>query len=127
MISDGELNEGSTWESLMFAAHHKIDNLCVIIDYNKLQSLTSVSNTIKLEPLTKKIKSFGCEVKNINGHNITQLKRALIFKNKKKPRVVIANTIKGKGISFMENNIAWHYKSPNFLELGKALKEVNNA
>jgi transketolase len=80
-----------------------------------------------LEPLTKKIKSFGCEVKNINGHNITQLKRALIFKNKKKPRVVIANTIKGKGISFMENNIAWHYKSPNFLELSKALKEVNDA
>jgi|TARA_Y100000294_G_scaffold36207_1_gene31714 transketolase len=127
LISDGELNEGTTWESLMFAAHHKIDNLCVIIDYNKLQSLTFVSNTIKLEPLTKKIKSFGCEVKNINGHNITQLKRALIFKNKKKPRVVIANTIKGKGISFMENNIAWHYKSPNFLELSKALKEVNDA
>ena len=127
LISDGELNEGTTWESLMFAAHHKLDNLFVIIDYNKLQSLTFVSSTIKLEPLVKKIRSFGCEVKNVNGHNISKLKRAFAFKTKNKPRVVIANTIKGKGISFMENNIAWHYKSPNDIELKKALKEINNA
>ena len=127
LISDGELNEGTTWEALMFAAHHKLNNLCVIIDYNKLQSLTFVSETIKIEPLIKKISSFGCDVKNINGHNILQLKKALKLKNKNKPRVIIANTIKGKGVSFMENNIAWHYKSPNARELKKALKEVNNA
>ncbi len=127
LISDGELNEGTTWEALMFAAHHKLNNLCVIIDYNKLQSLTFVSETIKVEPLTKKISSFGCEVRNINGHNTLQLKKALKLKNKNKPRVIIANTIKGKGISFMENNIVWHYKSPNARELKKALKEVNNA
>ena len=127
LISDGELNEGTTWEALMFAAHHKLNNLCVIIDYNKLQSLTFVSETIKIEPLAQKIISFGCEVKNINGHNILQLKKALKLKNKNKPRVIIANTIKGKGISFMENNIVWHYKSPNARELKKALKEVNNA
>ena len=127
LISDGELNEGTTWEALMFAAHHKLNNLCVIIDYNKLQSLTFVSETIKIEPLAQKITSFGCEVKNINGHNILQLKKALKLKNKNKPRVIIANTIKGKGVSFMENNIEWHYKSPNLNQLKTSIKEINNA
>ncbi len=127
LISDGELNEGSTWEALMFAAHQKLNNLCIIIDYNKIQSLTFVSETIKVEPLTKKIASFGCEVRNINGHNFSQLKKAFKLKNKNKPRVIIANTIKGKGVSFMENNILWHYKSPNKIELRKAMKELDNA
>ena len=127
LLSDGELNEGTTWESLLFAAHHKLDNLCIIIDYNKLQSLTFVSKTIKLEPIENKIRSFNCFVKSINGHNINQLINAFKFKSKNKPKVIIANTIKGKGISFMENNIAWHYKSPNFYELNKALKEIENA
>ena len=127
LLSDGELNEGTTWESLLFAAHHKLDNLCVIIDYNKLQSLTFVSKTIKLEPIENKIRSFNCFVKSINGHNINQLINAFKFKSKNKPKVIIANTIKGKGISFMENNIAWHNKSPNFYELNKALKEIENA
>ena len=127
LISDGELNEGTTWESFLFAAHHKLDNLCVIIDYNKLQSLTFVSKTIKLEPIINKIRSFNCFVKSINGHNINQLINAFKLKSNNKPKVIIANTIKGKGISFMENNIAWHYKSPNFNELNKALKEIENA
>ena len=127
LLSDGELNEGTTWESLLFAAHHKLNNLCVIIDYNKLQSLTFVSKTIKLEPIVNKIRSFNCFVKSINGHNINQLLNAFKLKTKNKPKVIIANTIKGKGISFMENNIAWHYKSPNYHELNKALKEIENA
>ena len=127
LLSDGELNEGTTWESLLFAAPHKLNNLCVIIDYNKLQSLTFVSKTIKLEPIVNKIRSFNCLVKSINGHNINQLINAFKFKSKNKPKVIIANTIKRKGISFMENNIAWHYKSPNFYELNKALKEIENA
>ena len=127
LLSDGELNEGTTWQSLLFAAHHKLNNLCVIIDYNKLQSLTFVSKTIKLEPIVNKIRSFNCFVKSINGHNINQLLNAFKLKTKNKPKVIIANTIKGKGISFMENNIAWHYKSPNFYELNKALKEIENA
>ena len=126
LISDGELNEGTTWESL-YSQHHKLNNLCVIIDYNKLQSLTFVSKTIKLEPIVNKIKSFNCFVKSINGHNINQLINVLKYKSKNKPKVIIANTIKGKGVSFMENNIAWHYKSPNFLELNQALKEIENA
>tara|TARA_B110000967_G_C18808385_1_gene522252 strand:+ start:360 stop:1160 length:801 start_codon:yes stop_codon:yes gene_type:complete len=127
LISDGELNEGTTWESLMFASHHKLDNLCVIIDYNKIQGLTFVSKIIKIEPLLKKISSFGCNVKNIDGHNIFKIKKALILNKTNKPRVIIANTIKGKGVSFMENKIAWHYKSPNNVELKNALEEIENA
>jgi transketolase len=111
----------------MFASHHKLDNLCVIIDYNKIQGLTFVSKTIKIEPLLKKISSFGCNVKNIDGHNIFKIKKALILNKTNKPRVIIANTIKGKGVSFMENKIAWHYKSPNNVELKNALEEIENA
>ncbi len=127
LISDGELNEGSVWESLMFASHHNLNNLCVIVDYNKIQSLTSVENTIKIEPLRDKFKSFGCNVANINGHNFSHLKKAFrTFKNKK-PKVIIAHTVKGKGVSFMENKVSWHYKSPNKRELNLALREIKNA
>ena len=127
LLSDGELNEGTTWEALMFASHHKLNNLCLIVDYNKMQSLTTVSNTLKLEPLKKKIESFGCKAISVNGHNYFQLKKAFKFNERKKPKVIIANTVKGKGISFMENNIAWHYKFPNKRELMQALKEIDSA
>ena len=127
LLSDGELNEGSNWEALMFSSHQNLDNLCVIIDYNKLQSLTTVSNTINIEPLKRKFQSFGCDVEVIDGHNFTQIKKALKKKQKNKPRIVIANTTKGKGVSFMENKVAWHYRSPNANELQKALIEIDNA
>ena len=127
LLSDGELNEGTTWEALMFASHHNLNNLCVIIDYNKIQSLDTVSNTLALEPLKKKFQSFGCKVFNINGHNYKHLNKALSFKQNKKPKVIIANTIKGKGVTFMENKVSWHYKSPNKIELKKAIEEVENA
>jgi transketolase len=127
IISDGELNEGTTWESLLFAAHHQLDNLIVIVDYNKLQSLTTVKQTLNVEPLVKKFEAFGCKTKLINGHNFDQIKKSLLTKNSKKPTVIIANTIKGKGVSFMENKIEWHYKSPNSDELLKGLKELKNA
>ena len=81
-LSDGELNEGSNWEALMFSSHQNLDNLCVIIDYNKLQSLTTVSNTINIEPLKRKFQSFGCDVEVIDGHNFTQIKKALKKKQK---------------------------------------------
>ena len=110
LLSDGELNEGSVWEALMFASHHNLDNLCVIVDYNKIQSLTSVKNTIK-----------------INGHNFSHFKRAFKSSAIRKPKVIIANTVKGKGVSFMENKISWHYKSPNKRELDLALREIDNA
>ena len=127
LLSDGELNEGSNWEALMFSSHQNLDNLCVIIDYNKLQSLTTVSNTINIEPLKRKFQSFGCDVEVIDGHNFTQIKKALKKKQKNKPKIVIANTTKGKGVSFMENKVAWHYRSPNANELQKALIEIENA
>ena len=124
LISDGELNEGTTWESLLFAAHHKLDNLIIIVDYNKIQSLDFAKNVLKLEPLNRKFKSFGCNVKNINGHNFNQIYRSFLIKKNKKPTIIIANTIKGKGVSFMENSILWHYKFPNEKELDIALKEL---
>jgi transketolase len=124
LISDGELNEGTTWESLLFAAHHELDNLITIVDYNKIQSLDFAKNVLKLEPLNKKFQSFGCNVKNINGHNFNQIYRSFLVKKNKKPTIIIANTVKGKGVSFMENSILWHYKFPNEKELDIALKEL---
>ena len=125
IISDGELNEGSTWESILFASHHKLKNLTIILDYNKFQSLDRVEKTIKLEPLINKIKSFNMNVINVNGHNHEELKKKLRKRSKSKPSFIIANTIKGKGVSFMENNIKWHYKPPDQNQLKAALKEIN--
>ena len=123
LLSDGELNEGSNWESILFASHHKLANLVIIIDYNKIQSLDFVKKTIQLEPLSKKFQSFGCKVITINGHD-----HFSIYKNLKKqfnrPLVIIANTIKGQGISFMENKVLWHYKSPNQKELVAGLNQL---
>lgn len=126
LLSDGELNEGSNWEALMFASHHKLDNLTVIIDYNKLQSLTTIEKTLRLEPLKKKFDSFGCCTFEIDGHNHYQLNKYLSkkFKKRNKPKIIIANTIKGKGVSFMENEIKWHYKSPDKMQLDNALKQI---
>ena len=81
-MSDGELNEGTTWESLLFASHHKLDNLFVIIDYNKIQSLDFVKNVLEIEPLETKIRSFNCNVRNINGHNVKQISKSLKLKKK---------------------------------------------
>ena len=111
----------------MFAAHHSLNNLVIIVDYNKFQSLTSVKKTLNLEPLKKKFDSFNCKTLNINGHNFLQIKKSLNFKSKSKPTVIIANTVKGKGVSFMVNKIAWHYKSPNLNELRSGLREIDNA
>jgi len=125
LISDGELNEGTTWESLLFASFHNLDNLFVVIDYNKIQSLDLTENILKLEPLNKKFKSFNCNVLNIDGHSIEQIYRSLSKKNKNKPCIIIANTIKGKGVSYMENKIEWHYKYPDKNKLKLAIKELS--
>jgi len=124
LLSDGELNEGSNWESILFAAHHKLKNLVIIIDYNKVQSLDSVKNTIKLEPIKQKFLSFGCDAVLINGHDHKEIFKA-IKKKTTKPLVVIASTIKGKGVSFMENKVLWHYRPLNKIELEKGLKELD--
>jgi transketolase len=124
LLSDGELDEGSNWEALMFAAHHRMSGLCAIVDYNKLQSLDSVSNTLALEPLADKFSAFGCDVREVDGHDHAQLHDALSRSSDGKPRVVIAHTTKGKGVSFMENRVEWHYKNPNDEQLMLALAEL---
>lgn len=124
LLSDGEMDEGSNWEALMFASHHELSNLTAIIDYNKLQSLDLVSNTLGLEPLKEKLESFGCNVCQIDGHNHDALEEALTRRHNRKPTVIIADTIKGKGVSFMEGEVKWHYKNPNDEELKAALLEL---
>ena len=124
LISDGELNEGSTWEAVLFASHHKLKNLCCILDANNLQSIKSTTETLNVEPLKSKIKSFGWKVEEIDGHNHDEIRRVLKKKNSK-PTFVIARTIKGKGVSFMENSTLWHYRNAQGEELKKAIKELS--
>ncbi len=126
LLSDGECNEGSNWEAILFAAHHELDNLITIIDYNKIQSLGRVSEIMTLEPLKKKFQSFGWQVVEVNGHNHTRLKTTLsdIPIESGKPSAIIAHTTKGKGVSFMENKVLWHYRCAKGEEFDSALKEL---
>lgn len=126
LVSDGELDEGSNWESILFAPHHKLDNLVLIVDYNKIQSFGSVKEVLNLEPMNAKFEAFGWSVKEIDGHSHKQIKKALqeIPFASGTPTVVISHTIKGKGVSFMENKLEWHYKSPDLKQLEIALKEI---
>lgn len=128
IIGDGELQEGQIWEAAMTAAHYKLDNLCVIIDNNDLQIDGKVSEVINPYPINEKFKSFGFEVFKANGHDIKQLISA--FESAKlikgKPVAIIANTVKGKGVSFMENKAEWHGKAPSEEEYKQAMKELLN-
>ena len=126
LMSDGECNEGSVWEAALFANHHKLDNLISIIDRNKLQSIHSTEETLKLEPLLDKWKAFGWNVVKVDGHNFEEIQKSLINYDKGKPLCLIAETIKGKGISFMENNNLWHYRSPQDEEYEAAITELDN-
>lgn len=110
IIGDGEMQEGQIWESLLQAAHYKLDNLIIVIDYNKLSSYDNVNESINLEPLSEKLSSFNFNVIEIDGHNMYQIVDALnkSYATNELPTVIIANTIKGKGVSFMENNPKWH-------------------
>jgi len=127
LMSDGECDEGSNWEAALFAPHHKLDNLTVIIDRNNLQSIKSTENTLALEPFVDKWIAFGWHVLEIDGHNLDQIIKALNSKVLNKPLCIVANTIKGKGISFMENQVLWHYRSPQSDEYENALKELDDA
>jgi transketolase len=129
LISDGECNIGTTWESALIASKLKLDNLILIVDYNKLQSLGSTESTLGLEPIGLKFKSFGFDFYEVDGHNIDSINNTLsILKNdyNGKPKVLLANTIKGKGFNLMENNIEYHYKFLNDEDLEVALKELQN-
>ena len=113
LIGDGECNEGIVWETALFAGHHKLDNLFVIIDYNKLQGFGSTNKILNLEPLKNKFQSFNWNVDQVDGHNVKQIIKSLNKLNKKKnkkPNLIIANTIKGKGVKFMENKFESHYE-----------------
>lgn len=126
ILSDGELDEGSNWEAFMFAAHHQLNNLIAIIDYNKLQSLTTVEMTLCIEPLADKLTSFGWRVIELDGHDHQELRQSLSFctSQDERPLALIAHTTKGKGVSFMENEIEWHYKSPNASQLKEAIAQI---
>ena len=126
VLSDGECDEGSNWEAILFAAHHNLDNLIVVVDYNKIQSLTSVEATLGLEPFADKWTSFGWNVTEVDGHDHSQLNQNLsdISHSRGKPHCVIAHTTKGKGVSFMENSVLWHYRSASEDELKAALEEL---
>ncbi|MBC7765538.1 MAG: transketolase [Hyphomonadaceae bacterium] len=126
VMGDGECDEGSVWEAAMFANHFKLDNLVAIVDHNKMQSIDFCENTMSLAPFAEKWQAFGWQVKEIDGHNHEELKNALAVSEGKpsKPTIIIANTIKGKGISFMENNILWHYRAPQGEEYTAAVKEL---
>jgi transketolase len=125
LLSDGELDEGSNWEAMMFAAHHKLNHLIAIVDYNKLQSLTSIENTLGLEPLRAKFESFGWNCVEVQGHDHAAILEALQRPSASdQPKVILAHTTKGKGVSYMENQVAWHYRSPNAELLAQALSEL---
>ena len=127
LLSDGELNEGSTWEAIMFAAHQQLNNLTFIIDLNNLQSIKTTDDTINMKPLAEKFNAFNFFVNQCDGHDFQSLKFNLAKKDIRRPAVLIARTIKGKGVSFMENKILWHYKFPTANELKAALKELLHA
>jgi transketolase len=112
VLGDGECEEGSVWEAALFAYHFKLSNLVIIIDHNKLQSLDSCENTLSLGDLEEKWRSFGWTVERVNGHDHEMLRKHLQNSHKDKPLCIIADTIKGKGVSFMENEVLWHYRDP---------------
>ena len=120
---------GTTWESALISAHHKLDNLSVIIDYNKLQAMGETNKILNIEPLKEKWQAFGWIVREIDGHNFEEIEKALIepAPEKGKPMVIIANTIKGKGWKRAENNNLFHYKAPSKEEYEEAMDELNNA
>lgn len=126
VMGDGELQEGSVWEAAMTAAHYKLDHVCAIIDYNKVQENGPTNEIKNLEPLAQKWSSFGWHVIDIDGHSIEALKKAFdeFSHTKGKPTVIIANTVKGKGVSFMEGKNTWHGKAPNKEQLAQALAEL---
>jgi len=126
LLSDGECDEGSTWEAALFAAHHGLDNLVAILDYNKIQSFGRVTEVIGLEPLADKWRSFGWAVRELDGHDHVRILgelRAVPF-TPGRPSVLVAHTIKGKGVSFMEDQLLWHYRSPDDAQLAAALAEL---
>ena len=123
ILSDGDCNEGSVWEAAMFAAHHGLSNLVMVVDANGLQGFGKSTDVLNMEPFAGKWKAFGFDVREINGHDFTAMEAAFLPSDK--PVCVLARTIKGKGISFMENKIEWHYLPMNESQFNAAIAELN--
>lgn len=128
VLSDGECDEGSIWEAALFAQHHKLGNLVAVVDFNKIQSLGLVADTLSLEPFRQKWESFNWNVIDVNGHDHEALKDAFyqIRSTSVGPTVLIAHTTKGKGVSFMENSVLWHYRTAKGEEFDRALNEMES-
>ena len=128
VLGDGECDEGSVWEAALQAAQYKLDRLIAVVDYNHMQSLATVDETLRLEPFEQKWKDFGWNAISVDGHDTEALLKAFEWAKEnagsRKPSVILAHTVKGKGISFMENNILWHYRTPQGEEYEAALKEL---
>lgn len=126
LLSDGEWDEGTNWEAVIFASHHELSNLIAIIDYNKIQSLAPVSETLNLEPFAAKFSAFGWNVFEADGHDHDDLiaKLDVQLGNVSAPTAIIANTVKGKGVSFMEHQVLWHYRTPQDEEFEAAMSEL---
>ena len=125
IVGDGECNEGSVWEMALFAAHNRLDNFTIIIDRNHMQAMGKCTDVLNTEPFSDKWTAFGWQVENVeDGNNHDQLRSAFLKPTYGKPKVIIANTIKGKGISFMENKLLWHYRDPQGEDYINALKEL---
>jgi transketolase len=129
LVSDGECDEGSTWEPALFAPQHRLDNLVVLVDYNKIQSFGRVDEVIDLSPLADKWHAFGWAVKEIDGHDLMQIEGTLTSLPfcDGRPSCVVAHTVKGKGVSYMEDQLAWHYRAPRAELLEQALAELERA
>ena len=126
LLSDGECNEGSVWEAVLFASSNKLNNLIVIVDYNKWQATGKTKNILNLGDLKKKFQTFGFNSRDVNGHNFNQIIKNLKNTSLKKPLVIIAHTIKGKGVTFMEDDNNWHYRSTNEKEYQESIKQLDN-
>jgi transketolase len=127
LLGDGELAEGSNWEAAMAAAHYDLDNLVAIVDHNSLQITGRTRDVCSNEPLDEKFRAFGWDVNTINGHDISALSTAFspVARDQSRPRVIIANTTKGKGVSFMEDNVKWHHGVPSDDEFSHAIAELD--
>lgn len=127
LLSDGECNEGSTWEAALFAAHHRLDNLTVLVDANGIQGFGRSEDVLGLEPFADKWRSFGFDVSECNGHDFAALHAAFARPTSARPRCVIARTVKGKGVAFMENTVDWHYWPMQAAQYAEALAELDRA
>lgn len=124
VMSDGECDEGSVWEAALFAGHHRLGALCAVIDHNKLQSIGPVSEALDLDPFEDKWRAFGWATQRVDGHDHETLRAAFAALDPERPTCIIADTVKGRGVSFMENQVLWHYRAPKGEEYVAAMREL---